>query len=115
MSVVIRGMKMPKNCGECEFAQDDSWYGLHCTIQTDEDGWLMDVSSIETDRHPDCPLVELPAQHGRLIDADALMKDGWVLHKQVMRMGGYAIHEMPLTYPTIPTVIEADGESGRRR
>lgn len=69
MSVLIKGMKMPKRCDECEFAQDDSWYGLHCTIQTDEDGWLMDVSSIETDRHPDCPIVELPP-HGRLIDGD---------------------------------------------
>ena len=64
---------------------------------------------METIGRPDfCPLVELPAQHGRLIDADALMKDGWVLHKQVMRMGGYAIHEMQLNYPTIPTVIEAE-------
>lgn len=48
--------------------------------------------------------------HGRLVDADALQNDGWVLHKQVMRLGGYAIHEMPLSYPSIPTIIPADKE-----
>lgn len=47
--------------------------------------------------------------HGDLIDRDALIKDGWsILHKEVMRMGGYAIHEMPLNYPDIPTIIPAD-------
>ena len=53
--------------------------------------------------------VTIVPPHGRLIDADALMKDGWVLHKQVMRMGGYAIHELPLTNPSIAVIIPASG------
>ena len=36
------------------------------------------------------------------------MNDGWTLHKQVMRMGGYAIHEMPLDNPNVSIVIPAD-------
>jgi len=42
--------------------------------------------------------------HGRLIDADALMKDGWKLFKQV----GSSVHEMPLNNPSIPIIIEAE-------
>lgn len=36
----------------------------------------------------------------RLIDADILRKEGWVLHKMV----GTTLHEMPLNSPSIPTV-----------
>lgn len=46
MSILIRGMKMPKNCGEC--------FVGNRTICADN-----------------CPLIELPP-HGRLIDADKL-------------------------------------------
>jgi len=49
--------------------------------------------------------------HGDLIDRDALIKDGWLnLHKEVIRMGGYAIHELPLKNPSIPVIIQADRE-----
>ena len=47
--------------------------------------------------------------HGDLIDRDALIKDGWLcLHKEVVRMGGYAIHELPLKNPSIPVIIKAE-------
>lgn len=47
--------------------------------------------------------------HGDLIDRDALIKDGWLnLHKEVIRMGGYAIHELPLKNPSIPVIIPAE-------
>lgn len=36
----------------------------------------------------------------RLIDADILLKEGWVLHKMV----GTTLHEMPLNHPDVPTV-----------
>ena len=62
----------------------------------------------EQERPTWCPLIELPP-HGDLIDRDALMKDGWLsLHKEVIRMGGYAIHELPLINPSIPVVIEKE-------
>ena len=36
----------------------------------------------------------------RLIDADILLKEGWVLHKMV----GTTFYEMPLNHPDVPTV-----------
>lgn len=53
--------------------------------------------------------VEEVPPHGDLIDRDALIKDGWLnLYKEVIRMGGYAIHELPLKNPSIPVIIPAD-------
>lgn len=36
----------------------------------------------------------------RLVDADILLKEGWVLHKMV----DTTLHEMPLNHPDVPTV-----------
>lgn len=63
MSVVIRGMKMPKSCHQCV-----AGYGGFCFVcPAEEDGICPDHGRPEW-----CPLIGLPAQHGRLIDADAL-------------------------------------------
>lgn len=59
MSVLIKGMSKPTECNNCEFVQHgatNDW----CYIT-------------EKQLHCDCPLIEIPP-HGRLIDADALMK-----------------------------------------
>lgn len=50
MGVYIKGMDMPKNCGEC-FVGNRAICSKHC------------------------PLTEVPEPHGRLIDADALADD----------------------------------------
>lgn len=101
MSILIKGMPMPKNCEECPFT-DSIWCGR--TGQR--------IHSTMLDRLPDCPLIELPP-HGDLIDRDALMKDGWLsLWKRVDYMGGYAIHDLPLINPSIPVVIEKEKEDG---
>ena len=77
MSVLIKGMKMPKNCGACPLETDYGtcgYYSLFVEAGHDSEIWK---------RRDDCPLIELPP-HGRLIDADALMKlevipsDNWV-------------------------------------
>ena len=61
MSVLIRGMKMPKDCDACQFSNIND-----CKL------WMiMDVGEI----HPECPLLELPEKHGDLIDRDTLVKD----------------------------------------
>ena len=105
MSILIKGMAMPKNCTECNFGVDGWCYAKSPTEPNSK--------SLATHTRPSwCPLVELPP-HGDLIDRDALMKDGWLsLHKEVIRMGGYAIHELPLKNPTIPVVIEKEKEDG---
>ena len=69
MSVLIKGMEMPKSCDECEL----------CTCYVREDGTEENYRCVITfypihefdKKHEYCPLVEIPP-HGRLIDADAL-------------------------------------------
>lgn len=64
MSVLIKGMKMPKSCNKCTFGDGYACYATGRTVQ-DED-W-------ETTRSALCPLIELPP-HGDLIDRDALIR-----------------------------------------
>ena len=56
MSVLIRGMEMPKNCDTCFVRVIRCKLYLHGRKH----------------RHPDCPLVEVPTPHGRLGDLDEL-------------------------------------------
>ena len=63
MSVLIKGMKMPKNCCYCALGI----YEYPCNFTNQEHLW-------EDGRPPDCPLIEVPTPHGRLIDADSLKK-----------------------------------------
>ena len=61
MSVLIKGMEMPKSCKDCpcrKFAYNnwDRPYN-YCDVTGD-------VTFVN------CPLVEIPTQHGRLIDAE---------------------------------------------
>ena len=99
--IYIPGMEMPKSCWDCgALHEEDYCYAGNMSIDRGH----------SNDRSKYCPLIAVP-DHGRLIDADALSNDGWVLHKQVMRMGGFAIHEMPLNCPSLPTIIPADKES----
>ena len=70
MSILIKGIEMPKSCATCKFMQStQSEYGypynVHCSIK----GFLIRYSGCKK-RDKDCPLHELPP-HGRLIDADA--------------------------------------------
>ena len=66
MSVVIKGMDKPKNCFSCEFNSSD----CHCKInhgKIDRDDWTCDMP---------CPIVEVPAPHGDLIDIDSKITIG---------------------------------------
>jgi hypothetical protein len=66
MGVYIKGMEMPISCWECYF-QDCG----NCILNAHK---VVDNCIIEGRIDEDCPLVPVPP-HGRLIDADALMKE----------------------------------------
>lgn len=89
-SVLIRGMKMPKNCDVCGIRD------IHlCKL------WMrMTISQRIEGKHPDCPLVEVKEPHGRLIDADETIRiwDGATFEGSIK----------PLIEAR-PTVIEAEG------
>ena len=62
MSVIIKGLKMPKNCGECIWIQRG--YPDWCDLPMGRD-------LFNDKKRPDwCPLIEVPTPHGPLIDAD---------------------------------------------
>lgn len=63
MSILIKGMEMPKNCGECVYMMSVyafNGYSNICSIT--EGGCTLSSQG----RPPHCPLIELPP-HGRLI------------------------------------------------
>ena len=77
MSVIIKGMEIPESCFDCAFRSPlfipDEVYFCNCSV---EPNGLDITQAVEEDyRHPDCPLVEVPTPHGRLIDADELKKE----------------------------------------
>ena len=66
MSECIVRMEMPKSCYECEMR--GAW--AFCPIGK----WP--VVCYKKQRHEDCPILAvLPEKHGRLVDADALLRD----------------------------------------
>ena len=69
MSVLIKGMNMPKNCRECKIKAWEERYNIYvCPF-----GGILELSCLANGRRDECPLVELPEKHGRLIDAEALI------------------------------------------
>lgn len=88
MSVLIKGIKIPKNCGDCPFCAftaDEKKYIGYCNT-SDDDYYckvldrFMEYDEIDggvdiLGKPDDCPLVEVPTSHGRLIDADELEAD----------------------------------------
>ena len=66
MSVLIKGVKRPEGCITCfcmSFGRDD--YTMWCQWLDEPLGeWGKRRGKW---RHPDCPLVEVPTPHGRLI------------------------------------------------
>lgn len=64
MSVLIKGMKMPKYCGECDIEWCTRWKKL-----------IVAGMPIAKSRPSDCPLIELPP-HGDLISREQLVDIG---------------------------------------
>ena len=101
MSVLIKGMEMPKNCKECMFAdfEDvDFDYVLYCTANKK-------YADLDMYDHPmgwNCPLVEIPTPHSDLVDRDALIAEYDRQHKGPAG-GARRIMEQA------KTVIEAEG------
>lgn len=69
MSVILKDMNMPQNCDECRFCTKttNDFYPYHCDLL---DMMYPTYKSIK----PYCPLVEIPKNHGRIIDGDAFAK-----------------------------------------
>ena len=82
--VYISGMEKPQNCYTCSFCDDVE--GVCVVLYAVEHKW---------ERTHSCPLVELPAQHGDLIDRDALKDSLIVEYPSVI----YSIDNAPTIIP----------------
>ena len=119
MSIIIKGMEMPKSCGDCPFGRDEDAQYYACDLSE----WSV-INPNGEELRDDCPLVELPP-HGRLIDADAYGKDlretidecfKWA--EEVKEGEMYArvsqslatFVECSLRAKSAPTIIEAEGK-----
>ena len=69
MSILIKGMEMPKNCADCPLNYDQMACGVTGTGWWSDSMVLLNFDSAK-ERLQDCPLIEIPTPHGRLIDAD---------------------------------------------
>lgn len=83
MSFLIKGMDMPKSCKDCNIKRDISgWYS--CALEV-KYGKPLNLENIYDEliyidsRHPDCPFDEIPTSHGRLIDADEVKENQWIV------------------------------------
>ena len=103
MSIVVKGMEMPKNCTLCDSIGLNVAIG--CPVMTGING-----------RATDCPLVELPEKHGRLIDADEKrlritlkgIREG---ECQIYKGGSWGFAAKAETaIDDAPTVFEAEGQ-----
>ena len=95
MSILIKGMKMPEDCFSCPLKEEG-----YCNI-TDA------YAALINKRNSDCPLVELPEHHGRLIDADAMCNDLATVDPHYKIMIGSCIRVTEAQ----PTVVEAEDEN----
>lgn len=98
MSIMIKGMEMPKTCKECPFSDHEAW----CLISGD---WRERYYMPKDERSKYCPLIELPS-HGRLIDADRLLTDRMKSKYYHLPNGDIAIPIIDIEHA--PTVIEAE-------
>lgn len=88
MSIMIKGMKMPERCAKCFLKS------------------ICDKRLYMERRPENCPIIEIPDKHGRLIDADALKTDCDLVHSMMM-FGGQKVYTQT-AIDNAPTIIDAD-------
>ena len=105
MSYIVPG-KFPTSCSGCHlFKLDDHdlWcianhYAGYCR----ELGKYIDENKFVMERHPDCPLIEVPTPHGRLGDLDEL-------EKQFKRAIGTYLPKDPTRHMSVTNSCECRG------
>lgn len=93
MGVYIKDMEMPKRCAGCFLRVGQCSKRIYME-----------------NRPSDCPLVEVPEPHGRLIDADAFEKENAYFWERDFVNPKYEDTLADLVNAA-PTIIEAEGET----
>ena len=98
MGVYIRGMEMPKHCGECGIEWCNRWKKL-----------IVAGMPCAKSRPSDCPLIPVP-DHGRLIDADAAERHLVKMQQAQKDITARGVRKSRAVLRDIPTIIPADGQ-----
>ena len=93
MGVYIKGMALPKDCGSCGVREE-------AKCGTDYK-WLVKHPDFYGTRRPDCPLIEIPTPHGRIIDETEAKKNSID--------DGYDLYVSWTEIDNAPTILEAEG------
>lgn len=99
MSVLIKGMEMPQKCGQCKLYHAE--YPMYCLAA---EGHRTVGAPYGMPRPDWCPLINIPAPHGRLIDADKLN-----IHDVSPAYGFCVMGVTEEDIELVETVIEAEG------
>ena len=100
MSILIKDMEMPKNCGECPFIFTSWGIEYYCHLAESSTS----AEYVGREKMANCPLIELPP-HGRLADLDQMIEDYWDgNHMEIDEGDLKAISQYKV-------VIEAEGET----
>ena len=106
MSIIVKGVKMPRDCPVCPLAH---WNKLDRFTGCELKKRYFDKEDMETRGRPSfCPLVEIPP-HGRLVDADVLndmINRSYPMTDRVDVHNGYGICQEMIKQ--LPTIIEAE-------
>jgi len=106
MSVLVKGMEMPKCCSMCNF--NNQWgYCLAYGCGTER-------GCPNHDKPDWCPLIEVPTPHGRLIDSEVLHNE--MYHRAFETDGDtqwqsgcwVRYRAIEQVHKSVPTVIEAE-------
>lgn len=103
LSILLSDMEMPKSCNNCRFSD---WHGdsFWCIALG---GSPIKHSLLTEDNYKfeNCPLIEIPTPHGRLIDADKIEYHFEVNENTAME-GCEFVTKGEIS--RVPTVIEAE-------
>lgn len=96
MSVLIKGLNMPKCCCDCLFCEGH----YYCKLLK-IDLWH---HAIWSERHSLCPIVEVPTPHGDLIDREELFR----LASKRLFPNIHIGQVRYIAYSILPIVIESE-------
>lgn len=95
MSILIKGATLPDSCWDC---QPDFAYQIGCEL------W-QDYEEFCERRHPNCPLVEIPTPHGRLVCVNDLKAEMRFYESKYCGEQGYITED---DIDETPTIIESE-------